>query len=242
MSKKRLDDVIHGDRAVVRQLTFSGNNHDKKNGGCGFEKKSGSGFDSYSGKSSGGKHSHHPRCYESHPGLMLPGTEFKVYGGSCGHPFVNDADIYIGFDHGMRFTARHWPWKKGTEIYFHVPDMGIPESADEYKKLVGWAKQQVDAGKKVHAGCIGGHGRTGMFLAALVSAFGEKNAIAYVRDHYCKKSVESAKQVNFLKEHFGVKGVAGSKTGKSFSSAKGSDHSGKFIATPIPGNGSIWGV
>ena len=42
-----------------------------------------------------------------------------------------------------------------------------------------------------------------MFLAAVVSAFGEKDAINYVRTHYCKRAVESDAQVEFLGRHFG---------------------------------------
>lgn len=177
------------------------------------------------------------RCYEKHPALKLPGTEHVIYGGSCSHPVVDDADVYIGFDLSMSFTPRHWPWKKGTEVKFEISDMRVPTSVKDFRKLVEWAKEQIDAGKKVHAGCIGGHGRTGMFFAALVSLYGEKDAITYVRENYCKKAVESKEQVDFLVREFGITKVAGSKSGISTGSSKSysthaSSTSGSIVSMP----------
>ena len=71
--------------------------------------------------------------------------------------------------------------------------------------MVKWLAKQVEAGKKVHVGCIGGHGRTGLVLAALARVMiDEKDAIAYVRKNYCHKVVETTAQVNFLAKHWGI--------------------------------------
>ena len=152
------------------------------------------------------------KCAHSHPPLLIPGTEFTVFGGACGSP-QHKADIYIGLDErSMRFSPRSWPWKKGEEFVFPIQDYGVPHEPEEFKKLIRWSAKQVNAGLKLHCGCIGGHGRTGMFLAALVTEMsGEKDSVSYVRKHYCKKAVENEKQVNFLHEHFGITKVAGSK-------------------------------
>ena len=67
---------------------------------------------------------------------------------------------------------------------------------------------------RLHCGCIGGHGRTGTFLAALVTEMsGEKDSISYVRDNYCHRAVESTCQIDFLAEHFGITKVAHAKKG-----------------------------
>jgi hypothetical protein len=161
------------------------------------------------GGSSG--HKTHASCHTTHPPLAIPGTDKVIYGGSCGSPSVTDADVYIGFDYGMRFTQRSFPWKKGVEFLFEIPDMGVPGDAVEFEKMVKWTLDQLKLGKKVHCGCIGGHGRTGTFLAALCSAAGEPDAIRYVREHYCKKAVESARQTAFLVKHFGVTAADGYK-------------------------------
>lgn len=195
--RKNLNDLIYGDRSVVNSNKYD------------------SDADTSSWKS--GKSYNSPRCYESHPPLKIPGTDFKIYGGSCLSPSVKDADVYIGFDNGMKFSFRHWPWRKGDEILFPIQDMGIPDSLDDFNQLIGWTKTQLEAGRKVHCGCIGGHGRTGTFFAALVASYGEKDAISYVRSNYCTKAVESSQQVDFLAKNFGVLKVKGHKESSSYS-------------------------
>ena len=148
------------------------------------------------------------RCYDSHPPLPLK-DGLVIYGGSCITPAVPDADVYVGLDSGMTFAGKRYPWNEGgkavVETLFKIPDMGTPTDTAGFKKMIAWLVTQVEAGKKVHVGCIGGHGRTGMVLAALVSVMlGEKNAIQYVRQHYCQKAVEAECQVKFLMTQFGV--------------------------------------
>jgi hypothetical protein len=256
MSRKNLNDVIHGDRTISRGGRVLNSLGDDMYGSSYFNQ----GGSIFSGSSKKDKHDDFgggfARCYESHPALKLPGTELVVYGGSCSSPVVKDADVYIGFELGMRFTERNWPWKKGAEVLFRITDMCAPEKPDEFKKLVAWAKKQLEAGLKVHAGCIGGHGRTGTFLAALVSEFGEKDAIAYVRQHYCKKAVESSVQAKFLKEHFGITPHDGYKSSSSTSSKSTNSKSSGYKSSssktttqqtsperfpPVGGNGCIWG-
>ena len=158
------------------------------------------------------------QCYAKHPPLTIPGTDLKIWGGSCHYPIVKDADIYIGFDHGMELGGpRSWPWKEGEEFLFAIQDMGVPKHPDEFVKLVDWTASQLRAGKKVHCGCIGGHGRTGMFLAALVCTMaGMADSISYVRENYCRKVVETEEQMNFLFNTFGIVPIQGSKPNTKF--------------------------
>lgn len=147
------------------------------------------------------------RCYESHPALPVEtlGSGVVIYGGSCLKPIVKDADVYIGFDSGMqRIVQFPWDEKQIVEVYYPIVDRSIPQNPENFRKLVEWTLLQLSAGKKVHAGCIGGHGRTGTFLSALIGMTGEKDAIEYVRSHYCKKAVESQVQVDFLVKQYGV--------------------------------------
>ena len=190
--------------------------------------------------SSHGKDDGH-RCYHKHPPLKLPGTELVIYGGSCSTPAVPDADVYIGFDWGMKFTARHWPWRKGAEVLFEINDMSVPKSPKDFKALVAWTKTQLEEGKKVHCGCVGGHGRTGTFLAALCSEFGEKDAIAYVRKNYCASAVESSTQTAFLSEHFGVAPAKGAKSGFTPGSSKTSAQGGQGSYRCVESPACIWG-
>lgn len=153
------------------------------------------------------------RCYEDHPALKI--GDYQIYGGNCGHPAVTDADLYVGLD------GIHSGGPAGRPVlsyYFPITDMSVPKDVDAFKALITYIAQALQDGKKVHVGCIGGHGRTGLVFAALVQVMtGEKDAISYVRKHYCTKAVESAKQVDWLNEHFGITKVAGAKeygTGK----------------------------
>jgi hypothetical protein len=268
MGRKNLNDAIHGDRAIVRgghvnapatrswdDFKASKSDLDDLFGDPSRKPKSPSTsvqvYNGSKGSSKGGKYSFE-RCYHSHPALKLPGTELVIYGGSCCDPEVKDADVYVGFDGGMRFTQRSWPWKKGTEFLFEIRDMCAPNNPAEFIKLVDWVKKQLEEGKKVHVGCIGGHGRTGTFLSALVSRFGEPDAIKFVRENYCKKAVESSEQVKFLGTHFGVLPVGGSKSG-GYSGTKSTGNweskyskegqlpaSGPERIVPMHERGSIW--
>jgi hypothetical protein len=174
------------------------------------------------------------RCFETHPALKV--GDHEVFGGSCIDPIIKDADIYIGFDGGMRMTGASYPWNASrVEVLFYIADGTAPAQADEFKKMVIWAAEQIKAGKKLHAGCIGGHGRTGTFLAALVTHMtGIKDSITYVRENYCQKAVESSSQVDFLHKHYGIKKVSGSKAHLYGGHSKSSSWSPTYSPSPSP--------
>lgn len=159
------------------------------------------------------------RCYESHPAMVLK-DDIVIYGGSCSSPMVKDADVYVGLDYSMK-RALVYPWEvqpsnPAVEIYFPIKDMSVPENPTRFKALIEWLALQLIAGKKVHVGCIGGHGRTGMVLSALYAHMtGKTNAIAYVRANYCPKAVETIEQSNWLAKHFGVEVEKGYKDSTS---------------------------
>ncbi len=143
------------------------------------------------------------RCFMSHPPLAI--GDYTIYGGSCATPVVKDADIYVGFDSSMRLMGGKYPWGNGVEFYYPIQDMCAPNNIESFRALIDYLCLQLIAGRKIHCGCIGGHGRTGTILAALVNVvLGEKDAIAYVRTHYCDRGVESQSQIDFLVKHFGI--------------------------------------
>jgi hypothetical protein len=53
----------------------------------------------------------------------------------------------------------------------------------------------------VYVGCMGGRGRTGLFLAVLVKAFGIKNPVEYVRANYFNHAVETEEQYRFVMDY-----------------------------------------
>lgn len=157
------------------------------------------------------KYTTHEPCHKSHKPIPLGGGVF--IGGSCSNPRAG-ADVYIGFDWSMH-PVKTRPWKNKSrieQVFFQVDDMRAPEDPEEYRELVNWTAEQLAQGKTVHAGCIGGHGRTGMFLAALLSVVNDdKDAIKTVREIYCHKAVETHSQIEFLHKHFGIKKVKATK-------------------------------
>lgn len=53
-------------------------------------------------------------------------------------------------------------------------------------------------GQPLYVGCMGGKGRTGLFLAVLAKAFGVKQPVEYVRKHYYVHAVETPEQYRFV--------------------------------------------
>lgn len=163
------------------------------------------------------------KCCHSHPVLKLGMGE--IVGASCGQP-RDGYDIYIGLCHTMKFQHQVFPWdQKGDpviEFQYRITDGCAPKSPGEFRKMINWVSEQLDDGKKIHVGCIGGHGRTGLFLTALVSLYEDltDDPIAWVRKEHCKKAVESESQLKFLKKHFGVK-IKGHKPSKPVDFYKG---------------------
>lgn len=152
-------------------------------------------------------------CWESHPvyNIAVEGIEYPIRGGSCTSTYPDDVDVFIGFDHGMRQGYRGFPWNEGTDIHYPIIDRSVPTSIKSFKQMLGWVSQRMLAGDRVFCGCIGGHGRTGLFLAALTKFMnGDKDAITTVRKNYCTKAVESVSQVDWLVKHFGINEVFGS--------------------------------
>lgn len=157
------------------------------------------------------------KCSHTHKPLKI--GEYFIYGGACASPIVTDADIYVGFEHGMQTFNKNLPWVEGEAFEFLIVDMGVPPSVELFKGLLKYLSDSLIAGKKVHIGCIGGHGRTGLVLSALVRYMtNNKEAIQYVRDNYCVKAVESETQINWLNKHFGIDKVKPSKSSLGSSS------------------------
>lgn len=148
-----------------------------------------------------------PRCFDSHKPLIIK-PKVKILGGSCLSPPSN-MDILIGFDYGMEVTEFQYPWTAGKEFLYEIKDHQAPSDIKSFRKLIDYIQMQLLAGKKIHCGCIGGHGRTGTVFAALVKQMtGVEDAITFVRDNYCAKIVESKAQVTFLHKHYGIKEVS----------------------------------
>lgn len=148
-----------------------------------------------------------------HPNLTVYINREKreIIGSSCIEPSVDDADIFVSLDERAPVFDWEKPWYKETgqkHIRLPIKDMSVPEDTEDFIKCIEYISDRMKEGKKIHVGCIEGHGRTGLFLSALVQYnMGEDlktTAIDYVRENYCQKAVETTLQVLYLHYVFGV--------------------------------------
>lgn len=145
---------------------------------------------------------------------IAPGLEIKAfsYRGAT-HQKMKTLDYFVALDsiwldEGEILTTPGVNFRIPTNrtlpkfLYLVTPDFGTPNSLRIFIELVEWTLHQLKTGKKVGVGCMGGHGRTGVFLTALLVAAGTFKtgaaATAYVRKAYCKEAVESASQAALL--------------------------------------------
>jgi len=193
------------------------------------------------------------RCWEDNhkPIKILKG---EVFGGACAHP-QDGYDIYIGLDYGMKLSREQYPWNEidkdaPVEVLFRITDMCAPKDVKNFKKMITWMVEQLKDGKKIQVGCIGGHGRTGLVLSALVMEAGlvKKHAIQWVRKHHCKDAVESESQVKFLMKHYGVSEADATKayvsapniSKSSTSYVPASKRKQNALIRAVKSQGSIW--
>lgn len=152
------------------------------------------------------------RCYNNHKELKL--GQGTILGASCLYPRAG-FDVYVGFDHGMRVESLA-PWRASSTEAVHakflIPDGGVPKDKADFDDMILWLASQLSAGKRVHVGCIGGHGRTGLVMAVLKCVIDDdQHSAEWVREHHCKKAIETKEQVNWLEKHYGIKPVAPSR-------------------------------
>jgi len=151
-------------------------------------------------------------CHETHKAVTIaPGTA-KVRGGNARRPEAG-YQVYADLDTlGNPAETAQAPWrvKDGAlKVRYYIPNYHTPKDPHSFKAFVAWLCTQVQEGKQVHIGCIGGHGRTGLVIAAMRSVLAhDKEAILWTRKNHCKKAVETDEQVAFLVKHFGCTSVS----------------------------------
>lgn len=82
----------------------------------------------------------------------------------------------------------------------HVPirDFSVPSDDGLVRDAISAAFKAAFNGKNVYVGCMGGYGRTGLFLALMAKTAGIKNPVAYVRDTYHNRAVETDEQLDYV--------------------------------------------
>jgi hypothetical protein len=102
---------------------------------------------------------------------------------------------------GTRVPFRKQPSVGGDWILYPWPDYGMPKDTRRLTRTLRWLLVQAKEGQTVEIGCMGGHGRTGTVLAALLVLQGvpARTAIRRVRRGYCVEAIESDRQFAFVR-------------------------------------------
>jgi hypothetical protein len=85
------------------------------------------------------------------------------------------------------------------DVWLPIDDFEVPENGRGQVDLA--LRQTLEAalnGRDVYVGCMGGWGRTGLFLALLAKASGQADPVKYVRESYTPQAVETEAQRRFV--------------------------------------------
>lgn len=119
---------------------------------------------------------------------LMGGRYFRVYGG----PFINSPSGAFGV-----CLAPESPAASKADVLVPIKDFGVPTVTDMVK-AVDLAVDAMRHRRPVYAGCMGGIGRTGTFIACLAKLWGSKNPVADVRANYLGHAVETEGQRKFI--------------------------------------------
>jgi hypothetical protein len=139
-----------------------------------------------------------PSCRHNMTQIRLPDDAGTLIHGSAstdvrGRANGPDYGVYLHGGWSAQSLATFIPWEDYGTPY--IPWAQVREVAEDFYR-------RAQAGQRVEVGCMGGHGRTGTFLACIV-LLADPNmtaagAIAWVRKHYCEKAVEDVSQRHFV--------------------------------------------
>ena len=75
------------------------------------------------------------------------------------------------------------------------------------EEAIEWLMPYLDRPDSIiEIACMGGHGRTGTYLASLMVrlGWGPTDAIEYIRNNYCKKAIETKPQEELIREYHSI--------------------------------------
>lgn len=126
--------------------------------------------------------------------LSLKGTKVALYGGS----YVDRPKMMIGVKMAAEIN-------QPCDISIPTIDFDVPDP-HQFKMGVIRGLIALMEGKEVYVGCMGGIGRTGLYLAAVTkvaAALLTKSTVdpvSYVREHYNSHAVETSQQEKYIKD------------------------------------------
>lgn len=129
-----------------------------------------------------------------------------------------DVDIVIDLADNVpsswsNFIPNGWKSKSlawgPTVLYLTIKDFNAPTRITKEFWVALWEDLKAQAPCKVLVLCQGGHGRTGLVVTCLMMAAEfevgkDINPLRWLREHYCKKAVESQIQLEYVGEMWDI--------------------------------------
>lgn len=88
--------------------------------------------------------------------------------------------------------------REDADVVIPIVDFSVPESDEALLKGLDAALSAMGRGEMVYAGCMGGRGRTGLFLACLAKLWGKAGPVEFVREVYFNHAVETEDQYAYV--------------------------------------------
>lgn len=145
--------------------------------------------------------------HEPHRGAPVRVGEFQIFLG--GTAYLSPYDLR-GYDMVIPFVEEEKlpVWLESVASpkkvrRYPIPDFSAPPA--DWPDFVNEVAQSLKQGQKVMGFCVGGHGRTGTFLASLIAVLEPdvRDPIAEARSRYCGHAVEISEQAGAV---FALKG------------------------------------
>ena len=133
--------------------------------------------------------------YPTSPGVLrLPSGRF-VRGRGLRNPFPKGADP----EFGLYLLGHEPPATTWESRWLRWPDFRLPSDRADAADALRQAWERTDS-ERVEVACGGGIGRTGTALACLAVLDGlpGSEAVAYVREHYSARAVETPWQRRYV--------------------------------------------
>lgn len=129
------------------------------------------------------------------PGLMELPSGRLVRGRGVRLPFPEGQEP----TYGLYLLGKRPPSTAWESRWLRWPDFGLPLRRSEASEALREAWERA-AEERVEIACGGGHGRTGTAMACLAVIDGVPNgeAVAYVREHYRPRAVETPWQHRYI--------------------------------------------
>lgn len=95
---------------------------------------------------------------------------------------------------------------RAHDVHVPIHDFDVPKNDAKVRDAVAQTLIAALTGRDVYVGCMGGWGRTGLFLALVAKAAGVDDPIEYVRQNYTSRAIETKAQEEYVKS-FDVRAV-----------------------------------